>query len=62
MISGMKPLNVVWICFEDTSPRFGCCGNAAARTPHVDRLAAEGCSYDNAFCTAPVCAPARSAV
>lgn len=62
MISRMKPLNVVWICFEDTSPRFGCCGNAAARTPHVDRLAAEGCSYDNTFCTAPVCAPARSAV
>jgi len=58
----MKALNFVWICFEDTSPRFGCYGNRAARTPHVDRLAAEGCRYDQVFSTAPVCAPARSAV
>ncbi|MEM1167397.1 MAG: sulfatase, partial [Planctomycetota bacterium] len=54
--------NVVWISFEDTSPRFGCFGDVLARTPNVDRVAREGRVYPNTFTTAPVCAPARSAV
>jgi len=54
--------NVLWISFEDTSPRFGCYGDPVARTPHVDRLAAEGCVYPNHFATAPVCAPNRFAI
>ncbi len=53
--------NFVSICLEDTSPRLGCHGNAAARTPHLDRLAGEGCVYTHAFSTAPVCSPARAA-
>lgn len=53
--------NVLWITFEDTSPRFGCYGDDLARTPNVDRLAAEGRVYERAFATAPVCAPCRSA-
>lgn len=57
-----KPLNIVWISFEDTTPRFGCYGDEVAQTPHVDRLAAEGCRYPNNFSTAPVCAPARAAI
>lgn len=59
----MKPRpNILWISFEDTSPRFGCYGDQVARTPNVDRLAAEGCRYPNAFCTAGVCAPSRAAI
>lgn len=54
--------NVLWISFEDTYPFYGCYGDPVARTPNVDRLAAEGCRYPNAFSTAPVCAPARCAV
>lgn len=46
---------------EDTSPRFGCYGDDLARTPNIDDLAAEGRRYSNAFTTAPVCAPSRSA-
>jgi N-sulfoglucosamine sulfohydrolase len=46
---------------EDTSPRFGCYGDDLARTPNVDALAAAGRRYSNAFTTAPVCAPSRSA-
>ncbi len=57
-----KRPNVLWISFEDTTPRFGCYGDRVARTPNVDRLAAEGCLFTNAFTTAPVCAPSRSAV
>ena len=54
--------NILWISLEDTSPRFGCYGDEIARTPNIDRLAAEGRKYPNAFSTAGVCAPSRSAI
>jgi arylsulfatase A-like enzyme len=54
--------NILWISLEDTSPRFGCYGDALARTPAIDRLAAQGCRFPNAFSTAGVCAPSRSAI
>ncbi|MEK3883258.1 sulfatase-like hydrolase/transferase [Paenibacillus sp. PL2-23] len=57
-----KPLNILWISLEDTSPRFGCYGDAVARTPHIDQLSREGCRYPNTFATAGVCAPSRCAV
>lgn len=57
-----KPMNVLWISLEDTSPRFGCYGDPVARTPNIDRLASEGCIYPNTFATAGVCAPSRCSV
>src|SRR5699024_9749564 len=35
-------------------------GSADARTPHLDRLAAEGMSFDSAYVTAPICSPSRA--
>ncbi|MEF8853744.1 MAG: sulfatase-like hydrolase/transferase [Haloarculaceae archaeon] len=58
----MATPNVVWIAMEDVSPRFGYSGDDVARTPRIDALAGEGRRYPNTFCTAPVCAPSRSAV
>ncbi len=58
----MNRPNILWISFEDSTPRFGCYGDKIARTPNVDRLAAEGCRFPNAFCTAGVCAPSRAAI
>jgi N-sulfoglucosamine sulfohydrolase len=57
-----KRPNILWFSLEDTSPRFGCHGNRTARTPNIDRIAAEGCLYENAFAIAPVCAPARNGI
>ncbi|GAB4229982.1 MAG: sulfatase-like hydrolase/transferase [Acidobacteriota bacterium] len=54
--------NILWISIEDTSPRLGCYGDPIARTPNLDRLAAEGVRYTQAFTTAGVCAPSRSAI
>ena len=54
--------NFLWVSFEDTNPTFGCYGDPVAHTPNLDRLASEGCIWTNAFSTAGVCAPARSAV
>jgi|AntDeeMinimDraft_4_1070355.scaffolds.fasta_scaffold00098_34 arylsulfatase A-like enzyme len=61
MADPVRP-NVVWLAMEDTSPRLGCYGDDLARTSNIDDLAAEGRRYPNAFSTAPVCAPSRSAV
>jgi arylsulfatase A-like enzyme len=54
--------NILWVSFEDTNPFYGCYGDPVARTPNLDRLAAQGCRWTRAFSTAGVCAPARSAV
>ena len=37
----------------------GCFGNPAARTPHVDALAARGTRFANAYANHPVCGPSR---
>lgn len=54
--------NILWFSLEDTSPHFGCHGDPLAKTPHLDRIAAEGCVYEQAFSIAPVCAPSRNGV
>ena len=54
--------NILWISAEDLSPDLGSYGDGYAITPTLDRLAAEGVRYLNAFATAPVCAPSRSAI
>lgn len=57
--AGERP-NILWITCEDLSPVLGCYGDSYARTPNLDRLAAEGVRYTRAYATASVCAPARS--
>lgn len=54
--------NVLWFIVDDMSPNFSCYGETLIRTPHVDRLAAEGIRFANAYVTAPVCSPCRSAL
>lgn len=57
-----SPPNILWIIAEDLGPDFGCYGNPDVSTPIIDRLAAEGRTYTNAFATCPVCSPSRSAL
>lgn len=52
--------NIVLIIAEDMSADLGCYGCVDARTPNLDRLAAEGVRFTKAFTHAPVCAPSRS--
>jgi uncharacterized sulfatase len=52
--------NILWITCEDSSPALGCYGDAYAATPNLDRLAAEGVRYTQAYVSAPVCSPMRS--
>ena len=52
--------NILWITSEDNGPHLGCYGDKYADTPNIDRIAARGMIYLNAWSTAPVCAPART--
>lgn len=54
--------NILWFIVDDMSANFSCYGEKLIETPHVDRLAAEGTRFSNAFVTAPVCSPCRSAL
>jgi arylsulfatase A-like enzyme len=38
----------------------GCMGNPDVKTPHIDRLAAEGVLFRQTFANTPVCCPARA--
>jgi len=40
----------------------GCAGNSVIQTPHLDRLAARGVRFTNAFTPDPICVPARAAI
>jgi arylsulfatase A-like enzyme len=57
-----KRPNILWISCEDISPHLGCYGDPHAITPTLDKLAADGVRYANAFTVAPVCAPNRSGI
>ena len=40
----------------------GAYGNRVVKTPHIDRIAAEGVTFVNAYTCVPSCTPARSAL
>jgi len=55
--------NVILFIADDVSWNdLGCTGNPYARTPHLDRLAAQGRRFDAAFLTASSCSPSRSSI
>lgn len=53
-----KP-NVLLILVDDLKPVLGAYGNATARTPNLDKLAASGIRFDLAYANQAVCAPSR---
>ena len=54
-----KP-NIVFIFADQLRAQaLGCYGDKQAKTPNIDRLAAQGCRFDNAISTWPVCSPFR---
>jgi N-sulfoglucosamine sulfohydrolase len=52
--------NVLLIVSEDNGPELGCYGTPDVRTPNLDRLAAEGCRFNNAYVTHAVCSASRA--
>lgn len=55
------PPNILWLCTDQQRfDTIGALGNSLVNTPNIDRLAAEGVSFSNAFCQSPVCSPSRA--
>jgi arylsulfatase A-like enzyme len=54
-----KP-NLVFILSDDMGyADLGCFGSRDIRTPHIDRLAAEGVRFTDCYSNGPVCTPTR---
>jgi choline-sulfatase len=55
-----KPHNILILCSDEHAPQvMGCMGDPLVRTPNMDRLAARGVIFDNAYCNNPICVPGR---
>jgi N-sulfoglucosamine sulfohydrolase len=54
--------NILLIVGEDVGPQLGCYGDPVARTPRLDRLAAESVRFERAFVTQSVCSPSRASI
>jgi arylsulfatase A-like enzyme len=56
-----KRPNVIFILADDQRyDMLSCNGNPYVKTPNLDRLAAEGCRFTNAFTVSGVCSPSRA--
>ena len=56
-----KPRNVVILMADQHTPSaFGFKGDTVARTPNLDALAGTSVSFDQAYCTYPLCLPSRA--
>lgn len=56
-----QPPNFVFIMADDMGVHdLGCYGQKKIRTPHMDRLAAEGTRFTDCYAGGAVCAPSRS--
>ncbi|MBL9184174.1 MAG: sulfatase-like hydrolase/transferase [Verrucomicrobiaceae bacterium] len=57
-----KP-NVVMVFIDDMGwGDFSCFGNKEAKTPNIDRIAAEGVRFEQFYVNSPICSPSRCAL
>lgn len=58
-----EPPNVVLIVADDLGAMdLGCYGSKFHRTPHLDKLAADGMRFTQSYAACPVCSPSRAAI
>jgi choline-sulfatase len=58
----MRPANLLFIMSDEHNKRvLGSYGHPLISTPHLDRLAARGTRFTNAYTNCPICVPARAA-
>ncbi len=55
--------SIIFILADDLGfAELGCYGNSFNETPNLDKLAAQGAMFTNAYASAPVCSPYRAAL
>lgn len=60
-IASERPPNVIFIFADDSGyADFGCYGHPYAKTPNIDRLAAEGTRFMQFYVTGVTCCPSRT--
>jgi choline-sulfatase len=58
---GVRRPNILFICSDQHSGHaLAANGHPIVKTPHLDKLAAEGVNFQYAYCGNPVCAPGRA--
>jgi arylsulfatase A len=58
-----RPTNIVFILMDDLGwADLSCYGSKFHETPNMDRLAAEGLRFTNAYAACPVCSPTRASI
>jgi arylsulfatase A-like enzyme len=57
-----RPNVLLILCDDLRWDALGCAGHPHLQTPHIDRLAAEGVRFRNAFCTTSLCSPSRASI
>ncbi|KXH28600.1 hypothetical protein CNYM01_10237 [Colletotrichum nymphaeae SA-01] len=58
----MAPKNVLLLVADDLGKQLGCYGCTYIKTPNIDKLAAEGTRFDNAFASTASCSGSRSTI
>jgi uncharacterized sulfatase len=60
---GRPAPNIVMVLIDDMGwSDFSCFGNTEAKTPNIDKLAAEGLSFRQFYVNSPICSPSRCAL
>lgn len=54
--------NVLFIAVDDLRPELGCYGAGHIKSPHIDRLASGGTTFNRAYCQQAVCSPSRTSL
>ncbi|KAJ5094822.1 Alkaline phosphatase-like alpha/beta/alpha [Penicillium angulare] len=58
----MAKRNILLMIADDLGKQLGCYGNTNIQTPHLDKLAAEGTRFDQAYTSTASCSASRSVI
>ncbi|HYE18800.1 MAG TPA: sulfatase [Tepidisphaeraceae bacterium] len=61
-VAADKPNVLLFFVDDMGAADLGCFGSDLYRTPHLDKLAAQGAKFTRAYASAPVCSPTRAAL
>ena len=57
------PSNLVYFQSDNHNRNLlGCYGHSIVQTPHLDRIAARGARFSNAYAASALCCPARASI